>query len=275
MKLTVLVDNAVPVGSPLYGESGLALYLECDGKRLLFDTGASELLFHNAALLGIDLLALDYIVLSHHHSDHTGGLAALAEKYAALPLERRPELVFHPDLFAPRAAAHNSPWPPLVPLRTVSEVFATTPVTSKLRLTKDLAFLSGIPRTSHERQRVFDRLVREDGSLAPDTVPEEGVLAYRGKQGLVIVTGCTHCGVCNAVRHVKSMTGIDTVQALVGGLHLPDPPDDTLEFTAAILLREQVRQVVGMHCTGFESACFLARHLPVSELRAGEHMSFA
>ena len=92
MKLTVLVDNAVPVGSPLYGESGLALYLECDGKRLLFDTGASELLFHNAALLGIDLLALDYIVLSHHHSDHTGGLAALAEKYAALPLERRPEL---------------------------------------------------------------------------------------------------------------------------------------------------------------------------------------
>ena len=259
----------------MYGESGLALYLECDGKRLLFDTGASELLFHNAALLGIDLLALDYIVLSHHHSDHTGGLAALAEKYAALPLERRPELVFHPDLFAPRAGAHNSPWPPLVPLRTVSEVFATTPVTSKLRLTKDLAFLSGIPRTSHERQRVFDRLVREDGSLAPDTVPEEGVLAYRGKQGLVIVTGCTHCGVCNAVRHVKSMTGIDAVQALVGGLHLPDPPDDTLPFTADILLREQVRQVVGMHCTGFESACFLARHLPVSELRAGEHMSFA
>ena len=65
------------------------------------------------------------------------------------------------------------------------------------------------------------------------------------------------------------------MQALVGGLHLPDPPDDTLEFTADILLREQVRQVVGMHCTGFESACFLARHLPVSELRAGEHMSFA
>ena len=135
MKLTVLVDNAVPVGSPLYGESGLALYLECDGKRLLFDTGASELLFHNAAL----------------------------------PLERRPELVFHPDLFAPRAGAHNSPWPPLVPLRTVSEVFATTPVTSKLRLTKDLAFLSGIPRTSHERQRVFDRFYRALGTKTAGT----------------------------------------------------------------------------------------------------------
>ena len=115
MKLTVLVDNAVPVGSPLYGESGLALYLECDGKRLLFDTGASELLFHNAALLGIDLLALDYIVLSHHHSDHTGGLAALAEKYAALPLERRPELVFHPDLFAPPGRSAQQPLAPACP----------------------------------------------------------------------------------------------------------------------------------------------------------------
>ena len=115
MKLTVLVDNAVPVGSPLYGESGLALYLECDGKRLLFDTGASELLFHNAALLGIDLLALDYIVLSHHHSDHTGGLAALAEKYAALPLERRPELVFHPDLLAPPGRSAQQPLAPACP----------------------------------------------------------------------------------------------------------------------------------------------------------------
>ena len=274
MKLTVLVDNAVPIGSPLYGESGLVLYIECDGKRLLFDTGASGLLFHNAQQLGIDLLRLDYIVLSHHHSDHTGGLFALAEKYAALPLDKRPELVFHPDLFAPRAGALQSGYPPLYPLRELSAIFAVTSAPSKLLLTKNLAFLAGIPRTSHERQRVFDRIVREDGAQVPDTVPEEGVLVYRGKQGLVIVTGCTHCGVCNVVRHVKSMTGIDTVQALVGGLHLIDPPDDTLIFTAEILAREKVMQVVGMHCTCFESACFLHAHLPVAQLRAGEQMSF-
>ena len=113
MKLTVLVDNAVPVGSPLYGESGLALYLECDGKRLLFDTGASELLFHNAALLGIDLLALDYIVLSHHHSDHTGGLAALAEKYAALRAPPRAGL--SPGPLCPPGRSAQQPLAPACP----------------------------------------------------------------------------------------------------------------------------------------------------------------
>ena len=174
MKLTVLVDNAVPIGSPLYGESGLALYIECDGKRLLFDTGASGLLFHNAQQLGIDLLRLDYIVLSHHHSDHTGGLFALAEKYAALPLDKRPELVFHPDLFAPRAGALQSGYPPLYPLRELSAIFAVTSAPSKLLLTKNLAFLAGIPRTSHERQRVSTALSGRTAHRFPTPCPKRG-----------------------------------------------------------------------------------------------------
>ena len=115
MKLTVLVDNAVPVGSPLYGESGLALYLECDGKRLLFDTGASELLFHNAALLGIDLLALDYIVLSHHHSDHTGGPRRTGRKIRRPALRAPPRAGLSPGPLCPPGRSAQQPLAPACP----------------------------------------------------------------------------------------------------------------------------------------------------------------
>ena len=44
-----------------------------------FDTGASDLFIRNARLLHIDLREVDYLILSHGHSDHTGGLRHFLE----------------------------------------------------------------------------------------------------------------------------------------------------------------------------------------------------
>ena len=71
-KITTLVENCV-YGRKLQAEHGLSLYIETSGHRLLFDTGASDLFIRNARLLHIDLQKVDYLILSHGHSDHTGG----------------------------------------------------------------------------------------------------------------------------------------------------------------------------------------------------------
>ena len=57
MKITVLVENST--SCRLYGEHGLSVYIEYDGKKYLLDTGASTLFAKNAKELGISLADID------------------------------------------------------------------------------------------------------------------------------------------------------------------------------------------------------------------------
>ncbi len=106
MKLTILVDNTVLQSKNLLGEHGLSFYIEADDKKILFDTGYSDVFLKNAYKMGIDLLDLDYIVLSHGHYDHTWGLSNYLPFYtSALKQDKaakKPTIVTHPDTFKPK-----------------------------------------------------------------------------------------------------------------------------------------------------------------------------
>jgi 7,8-dihydropterin-6-yl-methyl-4-(beta-D-ribofuranosyl)aminobenzene 5'-phosphate synthase len=78
IRIVVLVDNN-PYGQGLVEAWGLSVYVEADGVRLLFDAGPDPAVLEaNAERLGIDLAKIDFIVISHVHGDHTGGLKLLA-----------------------------------------------------------------------------------------------------------------------------------------------------------------------------------------------------
>ena len=76
MTWTVLSDNR-SFDSQLETEHGLSILLETDKHRFLLDTGASDVYIRNAEKMGIDLSTLDYVFISHGHSDHAGGLKHL------------------------------------------------------------------------------------------------------------------------------------------------------------------------------------------------------
>jgi 7,8-dihydropterin-6-yl-methyl-4-(beta-D-ribofuranosyl)aminobenzene 5'-phosphate synthase len=75
MLIKVLVENTA-VSGEFGSEHGLSLYIEANGKKILFDTGRGELFLANATKLNVDIASVDYAVLSHAHHDHSGGLPA-------------------------------------------------------------------------------------------------------------------------------------------------------------------------------------------------------
>ena len=95
IKITTLVENSV-YGKGLQGEHGLSLLVDTGEHRLLFDTGASDLFIRNARILGIDLKEVDFLVLSHGHRDHTGGL------HHFLAVNDKAQVVCKRELFQPK-----------------------------------------------------------------------------------------------------------------------------------------------------------------------------
>lgn len=79
MKWTVLSDNRNN-DSRLSIEHGLSILLETEQYRILLDTGASDVFVRNAELLGVDLSSVEYVFISHGHSDHAGGLRYFLEQ---------------------------------------------------------------------------------------------------------------------------------------------------------------------------------------------------
>ena len=78
MKITCLAENTTS-RPDIEAEHGLSLYIETNGKKILFDMGQGELFIRNAKRLGIDLSDVDIAVISHGHYDHGGGLRSFLE----------------------------------------------------------------------------------------------------------------------------------------------------------------------------------------------------
>jgi 7,8-dihydropterin-6-yl-methyl-4-(beta-D-ribofuranosyl)aminobenzene 5'-phosphate synthase len=73
------------VGNNLLGEPGLSFYIEDDQQKILFDLGLNDTFLKNAKQLNIGLNDLDYVVVSHGHDDHIGGLFHLINYYKDIP----------------------------------------------------------------------------------------------------------------------------------------------------------------------------------------------
>ena len=78
MTWTVLSDNRTD-NPALETEHGLSILLETGKHNILLDTGASDIFIRNAEQLGVDLKSVDYVFISHGHSDHAGGLRYFME----------------------------------------------------------------------------------------------------------------------------------------------------------------------------------------------------
>jgi len=253
LKITILNDNVA--GRRCRAEHGLSFLVEAD-KRMLFDTGSSDLIGYNAKILNIDLSQIEILVLSHGHDDHTGGLMLFEGQ----------KLICHPDTFLKRHRKSNHTelgikWPEA----EIRSRFELTTSREPMRLSDQIYFLGEIPReTSFEsRSTAFQKA---DGS--DDFVMDDSGLAVVTAKGLVIISGCAHSGICNMTAHARKVTGIEKVHLVIGGFHLQND-DSVTQSTIEWLKMNQVEQVVPSHCTGFSAQVAFSRSYPFIQAKTG------
>jgi len=279
MELTVLVDNATLIDRYLLGEPGLSILVEDDGTRVLFDAGYSDAFLVNAGRLGVDLTRLDAVVLSHGHLDHTWGLEPLVRLFSEAGWAgrevRRPQLVAHPDLFDHRDAPGAPEIGSLLCPNRLARHFELNASREPVWLSQRLVFLGEIERRSgFEGCTAMGRRSTAEG-VVDDTVPDDSALAWRGDEGLVIVTGCSHSGICNIVEQARRVTGVERVRDIVGGLHLLSPPREVMERTASYLAELGLEALHACHCTDLPSKVELAARTPLAEVGSGLRLVYA
>lgn len=262
MKLTILTDNTTRIDAYYLGEPGVSYYLEEDGKRFLFDTGYSDVFLRNAAALGVDLKSLDGIILSHGHDDHTGGLRYLPEDIRGMALYA------HPDAFAPKRFEGDSIGMP-VGAEELKSRFTLQLSREPVHLTERLIYLGQIPRTTdfEGKRPLGERLV--DGVWEPDFLPDDSALVYRGREGITVITGCSHAGICNITEYAKKVCGDDRVTGIIGGFHMLKMTS-RVEKTVNYLKGIHPKHLCPCHCTCFHARAAIQAALPTEEVCVGD-----
>jgi len=258
MKITVLADNHTYIDQYYLGEPAFSCFSEEEGTRFLFDAGYSNVFLQNADAMRIPVRETDAVILSHGHQDHTGGLAALS----AVLGERRPVLVAHPEAFCSRLDEGLEVGCP-VSREALDRQFTIQLSREPVWLTKRLVFLGEIPETVERREPVG---TTECGN--PDFCLDDTALAYVGHEGVSILTGCSHSGICNIAEYAKKVTGERRIAAILGGFHLMQD-DARSQQTVSYLEAQRIPQLWPCHCTAFCVRAKLSRRMPVNEVGVG------
>ena len=249
-KITTLAENAVAFGG-LIGEWGLSILVESEEVVVLLDTGgADSTAAFNAQRLGKDLSRVDKIVLSDGHPDHTGGLVSVLAKI------RKPvEIIAHPAIWSLKYQKR-----PNVPERFVGITFRPEVLESmgaSFNLTVEPVQITDDIMTTGEivMQTDFEKIpdffvIKRDGEVLPDTVPEDQAIIIKTVEGLAVITGCAHRGIINILHHAQKITGEDRIHTVIGGTHLLRTAGEDLDSTISELKSLGLQRLGVSHCTG-------------------------
>jgi 7,8-dihydropterin-6-yl-methyl-4-(beta-D-ribofuranosyl)aminobenzene 5'-phosphate synthase len=247
---TMLADDGI-------GEWGFAAVVEADNRRILFDTGARpDTVLKNAHELKVDLAGITDVILSHNHSDHTGGLLTLRRELTKTNAQALSRAHVGEGIFTPRVNPAGGQVNPMPAIKAEYETGGGRFVIhQKAGEIFPHAWLTGpVPRVYPERNWSGSlRLKPAGGSESEDNVPEDQSLVLDTEQGLVLISGCGHAGIINTIEHARKQIRAAPLVAAIGGFHLFQAGDEHLEWTAGKLKEFGIRSFLGAHCTGIEA----------------------
>lgn len=270
-RVLILVENHSGYRQGLVGVHGFSAILDVEDNVILIDTGPNaDVLLNNMETLGYDPKDIDYVVLTHGHYDHTGGLKGLIEAR-----KRETIVIAHPDVFSDKFSIKGRIRYIGIPfsrekLISLGAKFLLTK--SSFKITEGVMFSGEIPREYWTRTTGH---VVVNGNLVEDPLLDDISVILELERGLVVISGCGHSGLKNIVTHAKRL-GNKPVMAIVGGYHLIDSKEDILSDVVKFIGDEGIEKAFLGHCTGIKEIAWLKKHLNdvVEFIYAGRTMEF-
>ncbi|MFX0011490.1 MAG: MBL fold metallo-hydrolase [Candidatus Hermodarchaeota archaeon] len=276
----------------VHGEHGLSMSIEItddDNKHLyLIDTGGlSQAIFENSKQFGIDLTNVEKFVLTHGHFDHFGGLLGV------LPLLREgSEVIINPNCYLQNVAVIPKPGVEL-PKENLAEGIKQLDKERKLLTNRKLPLLKRniimnlIEKGNLKLTETIDPIKIYEGIITSGEIElfdkeevtknlyiqksreeieknyfrdETSVYLNIKDKGLVVITGCGHCGIMNTIMHGQKLTGVNKIYAVIGGFHEEWNTQEVVQKKVNYLKELKPEIICGMHCTGFNFNRLMASH---------------
>jgi len=263
--LSILCDNTC-FKPGFIAEHGFSVFIERGEKKILFDTGSGVGLFHNASLAGIDLSKIDCLILSHGHSDHTGGLSKL--------LSINPELKIyaHPQIIVPKFKILNGKSKYIGINKRIINKYSDNFIFVK----KPLEIFEGI-WLSGEIKRIFpqkasDRYYTDNNLEHPDMCTDEQFLIIDHGSEVSVLTGCCHFGIRNIFPLIKKIFNTTAIKCLIGGLHLRHIEESEMNSCMESLITTNPKMIGAAHCTGLDAYAAIKFSFPSSSFWASTGM---
>lgn len=276
---TIVEDTIENKSSCLQNEHGLSLYIKHNNKNILFDAGPSDVLINNSQKMNLDLSEIDYLIISHGHFDHGGGIIPFLEnnKKAKVYIQRHCDKNYY---FEEDPGKEYIGLDPTVFQKYSDRLVFTD--NSIFNITDDI-FL--VPNVELKREITYNNkamLIQENNSdFKQDTFEHEQALIIRSNESYYLFSGCSHKGIINIIDSIKQLLNITKINFLIGGLHLVDDPikktsihecelDDVSSY-----LKNNVDFTYTCHCTGDPAYNYLKKQLGnnIQYLRTGREIN--
>lgn len=279
MKVSVLCENTVCSSrqGELASEHGISMYIEFKKKKILFDTGQTDLFLRNAEKMNIDLSQVDYLFISHAHADHGGGILHFLRMNtkAKVYLNTACQKAY----YSKRLKGMTYIGLNIQVLKDYKDRVVFTDGVTKVE--SGISFIAGFTEKFPRATSNLFLYKKVGDDFQHDDFLHESILLLQEDTTDVLFTACSHSGIINMLDEALPYTNIDNLKAVFGGFHTSVPKRALNESPAYL---QQLSDALSTfdtcfytgHCTGLENFDFFKRNLgdKLQTMNCGEEFSF-